>query len=101
MSNILIVDDEQDIAELISDVLTDVGYKTTIANNGYQALDLVKSNKYDLILLNHLNKKNLSLVLKLIFVVKMLTMKHQQQKSLLVISPLIKKTMKLQKMKKR
>ena len=47
MSNILIVDDEQDIAELISDVLTDVGYKTTIANNGYQALDLVKSNKYD------------------------------------------------------
>ena len=52
MSNILIVDDEQDIAELISDVLTDVGYKTTIANNGYQALDLVKSNKYDLILLD-------------------------------------------------
>ncbi len=52
MSNILIVDDEQDIAELISDVLTDVGYKTTITNNGYQALDLVKSNKYDLILLD-------------------------------------------------
>ncbi len=52
MANILIVDDEQDIAELISDVLTDVGYKTTIANNGYQALDLVKSNIYDLILLD-------------------------------------------------
>ena len=50
--NILIVDDEQDIAELISDVLKDEGYNTTIANNGYQAIDSVKNNKYDLILLD-------------------------------------------------
>ncbi len=50
--NILIVDDEQDIAELISDVLKDEGYNTTIANNGYQAIDSVKNNNYDLILLD-------------------------------------------------
>ena len=55
MSNILIVDDEQDIAELISDVLTDVGYKTTIANNGYDILGIDEDNDsyfcYGLVLL--------------------------------------------------
>lgn len=52
MSHILIVDDEQDIAELISDVLKEEGFKTTIKNDGYSAIEAIKNNKYDLILLD-------------------------------------------------
>ena len=52
MSHILIVDDEQDIAELISDVLTEEGFTTTIKNDGYDAIEAVKNNQYDLILLD-------------------------------------------------
>ena len=52
MSKILIVDDEQDIAELISDVLNDAGFETTIKNDGYSAIEEVNNNSYDLILLD-------------------------------------------------
>ena len=52
MSHILIVDDEQDIAELISDVLKEEGFETTIKNDGYAAIEAVKNNSYDLILLD-------------------------------------------------
>jgi DNA-binding response OmpR family regulator len=52
MSHILIVDDEQDIAELISDVLKDEGFKTTIKNDGYSAIEAIKNTQFDLILLD-------------------------------------------------
>lgn len=39
--DILIVDDEQDICELISDVLQDEGFMTRYANSGQQALDAI------------------------------------------------------------
>lgn len=52
MTRILIVDDENDIAELISDVLTDEGYETVIKNDGYSAIEEVKNNNFDLILLD-------------------------------------------------
>lgn len=52
MSNILIVDDERDIAELISDVLKDEGYNPTIKNNGLDAIEEIKHNSYDLVLLD-------------------------------------------------
>lgn len=52
MSKILIVDDEQDIAELISDVLTDAGFETTIKNDGYSAIEEINNTSYDLILLD-------------------------------------------------
>jgi DNA-binding response OmpR family regulator len=53
MSRILIVDDEQDIAELISDVLKDEGYETVIKNDGTSAIsEIEKNNSYDLILLD-------------------------------------------------
>lgn len=52
MAKILIVDDEKDIAELISDVLTDEGFETTIKNDGYAAIEAVKTTSYDLILLD-------------------------------------------------
>lgn len=52
MSKILIVDDEQDIAELISDVLTDAGFETTIKTDGYSAIEEINNTSYDLILLD-------------------------------------------------
>ena len=52
MEKILIVDDENDIAELISDILEDDGYSTTIKNSGNDAIAEIKENDYDLILLD-------------------------------------------------
>ena len=52
MNRILIVDDEQEIAELISDVLKDECFDTIIANSGTSAIEIVKNNQIDLILLD-------------------------------------------------
>lgn len=52
MARILIVDDERDIAELISDVLKDEGFETVIKNDGYSAIEEVKKDNFDLILLD-------------------------------------------------
>ena len=52
MEKILIVDDENDIAELIKDILEDEGYNVTIKNNGTDAIKEVKENNYDIILLD-------------------------------------------------
>lgn len=52
MAKILIVDDEKDIAELISDVLVDEGFETIIKNDGETALKELENNSFDLILLD-------------------------------------------------
>lgn len=52
MAKILIVDDEKDIAELISDVLMDEGFETIIKNDGEEALKEIENNRFDLILLD-------------------------------------------------
>ncbi|MEE0699730.1 MAG: response regulator transcription factor [Bacilli bacterium] len=52
MDKILIVDDENDIAELISDILVDEGYETRIENSGNAALEAVSQESFDLILLD-------------------------------------------------
>ena len=53
MKRILIVDDERDIAELISDTLIDEGYDTVIKTSGEDALSEIESNpSFDLILLD-------------------------------------------------
>lgn len=52
MAKILIVDDERDIAELISDVLVDEGYETVIKNDGISAIETVKNENFDLIILD-------------------------------------------------
>lgn len=53
MQRILIVDDERDIAELISDTLIDEGYDTVIKTSGEDALSEIESNpSFDLILLD-------------------------------------------------
>ena len=52
MVNILIVEDEQAIANLMYKSLTDEGYQCTIAYDGRQGADLIEQNSYDLALLD-------------------------------------------------
>jgi DNA-binding response OmpR family regulator len=52
MLNILIVEDEQAIANLIYVNLSDEGYRCTCAFDGNQAADLIEKEPYDLILLD-------------------------------------------------
>lgn len=49
---ILIVDDEKEIRDLIDIYLKNEGYKTLKAENGIAALDILKDNNIDLILLD-------------------------------------------------
>lgn len=50
--NILVVDDEEDIRDLISDILSDKGHTCFTAAESNSALDLVSSRKPDLVLLD-------------------------------------------------
>jgi DNA-binding response OmpR family regulator len=52
MPKILIVDDEVEIAELISDVLTDEGFTTKVITDSTKVIDHLSSNNYDLIILD-------------------------------------------------
>jgi two-component system phosphate regulon response regulator PhoB len=49
---ILVVDDEKDILELIDFNLTKNGYRVRTVTSGEEALDLIKENDYDLIILD-------------------------------------------------
>ncbi|MBC8059106.1 MAG: response regulator transcription factor [Clostridiaceae bacterium] len=50
--NILIVDDDKDIVNLISDILEDEGYTIRSAFNGIDALKLIIDNKFDLLIID-------------------------------------------------
>ncbi len=50
--NILVVDDEKEIAELIEIHLMSQDYNVSKAKNGLEALKLLEENKYDLVLLD-------------------------------------------------
>lgn len=52
MAKILIVDDEIEIAELLSDILVEEGFETIIKNNGEDALKEIELVNFDLILLD-------------------------------------------------
>lgn len=52
MSNILVADDEEELLELIRFSLDAAGHKVTTAKNGKMALDLVRSQKFDLVILD-------------------------------------------------
>jgi len=52
MQKVLIVEDEQAIANLIKVSLSDEGYNCTCAFNGKQGADLIERENYDLILLD-------------------------------------------------
>lgn len=52
MSKILVIEDEEPISELVKIDLNLAGYDTDQAMDGEQALTMIKSNKYDLIILD-------------------------------------------------
>jgi phosphate regulon transcriptional regulator PhoB len=51
-ANILAVDDEKDILELVSYNLKNDGFDIEISMNGEDALQLIRNNKYDLVILD-------------------------------------------------
>lgn len=50
--NILIVEDEQRLAEVLKMQLEEYDYKADIANDGYIGRHLIENNKYDLVILD-------------------------------------------------
>lgn len=59
MPHILVVEDDESIAEWICDYLTGHGFEVSVANRGDIAVDLIKTDKPDLVLLDILlPKKN-------------------------------------------
>lgn len=52
MKTVLIVDDEKNIRETLKDVLEDEGYKIFLAEDGKQALDILKLTAVDVVLLD-------------------------------------------------
>ena len=50
--DILVVDDEPDVAEFMRDLLEDNGYRVRVAGDGAEALEMILAEKPDLILLD-------------------------------------------------
>jgi DNA-binding NtrC family response regulator len=53
MMKILVVDDDKDMCEILSDFLKDEGHTVLTAYDGESALDSVKSRKYDVLILDY------------------------------------------------
>jgi DNA-binding response OmpR family regulator len=53
MGNILVVDDNEDMCQIISDVLRAEEYMVGIAHNGKSALNELKNKAYDLMVLDY------------------------------------------------
>jgi CheY-like chemotaxis protein len=51
--SILVVDDDVDTFRNLSDILTDLGYRVDTAHDGPSALELVRKNHYDVVLLDY------------------------------------------------
>ena len=51
--NILVVDDEREVASLLADSLTEKGHHLDVAFDGQTALDLIRLNQYDLAFLDY------------------------------------------------
>ena len=52
MLKVLIIDDNSDITELLSKFLKSKGVENNVANDPYDGLDLIKNEKFDVILLD-------------------------------------------------
>jgi len=50
MNRILIVDDSKDIRDILSKVLSLMGFEVAVASNGNEALNLFLTNSFDLVL---------------------------------------------------
>ncbi len=52
MESILIVDDDLNLCTVLKEELEEVGYNSNFVNNGTEALDFLKNNQVDLVLLD-------------------------------------------------
>ena len=52
MTHIMVVDDDQDLAEMLGIVLTGAGYEVDLVNSGDQVMSIFQTNKPDLVLLD-------------------------------------------------
>lgn len=50
---ILVVDDDEECREFLSDILRERGYRVDCAKNGNEALEYISSNQYFLIITDH------------------------------------------------
>jgi DNA-binding NtrC family response regulator len=51
-ASVLLVDDDKDMTETLSDILTDMRYCVETANNGLEAIEKVKTHAFDTVLLD-------------------------------------------------
>lgn len=49
---ILIVDDNEELCKNLSDILEFKGYGTTLAYSGHQAIEAIKNNKFNIVLMD-------------------------------------------------
>jgi len=52
MSKVLIIDDDEELCELVSEYLTVEGFETAVVHDGASGLDAARSGKYDLAILD-------------------------------------------------
>lgn len=51
-ASVLLVDDDKDMTETLSDILTDMSYRVETANSGLEAIEKVKTQEFDTVLLD-------------------------------------------------
>ena len=49
---ILLVDDDTDMTETLSDILQEMNFHVEIANNGFEAIERIKTSAFDLVLMD-------------------------------------------------
>ncbi len=54
----LVVDDDVDMTETLSDILSALGIQVEVAHDGFQALKKIKIKRFDIVLIGHKNAKN-------------------------------------------
>ena len=54
MKNVLLIDDENETAQVFQTGLSSAGFSVVLASNGQSALDAVRTNKFDVILLDQM-----------------------------------------------
>jgi len=52
LHKILVVDDDRELQESLKEILSDAGFEAAIASNGEEALDLMKEESFDIVLLD-------------------------------------------------
>ena len=53
MNRVLVVDDNQDLCQLLSEILEEAGYNVGIACDGRAALDKIKKERHDVMILDY------------------------------------------------